>query len=483
MKVRVLLLVVPLFLLTSIIFNIFDANGLTKLALTILSFSMVLLYLNIREKKELVISKNLIFEKFKRKNISGHYVIFLEMTNLLVYSQFYDIYLGDQMLKQVYKQLVKSYGKKQVHLYSTNQLVIILEFQNKDIVQHSLRHQEQCQNTKVILEEIYSLPFTIRKKKQEFSISLTAGSGAVGIKNDINCFKEIIRLAHFTMLRAKNEKQEFLVANEEIHAIKQDLDSFNLEIDNGVKLDEFSPFFLPIFDVRTNRIVGCESLVRWQKSKYRIIEASKFKEIALEKKLFKVIDKRVIEKTFIAFHLWKKKNLLSSNFRITLNLSLNSLFSLSPFELVELASIYNIQPSSVEFDISEEDISSQKAIGAIKKLKQSGFRVSIDAFNSSNSSLKSLLSSDFDILKIDKSHLPVGNIGDKEYLFYRMVNTLAQSMNLKVMLKGIENRDHLKFAQTLEVDYAQGYYFTKPLDETQIAIFLEKYKNGILTPR
>ena len=55
-------------------------------------------------------------------------------------------------------------------------------------------------------------------------------------------------------------------------------------------------------------------------------------------------------------------------------------------------------------------------------------------------------------------------------------------MNLEVLSKGIENKNHLKFAKQLEVDYVQGYYFTPPLDEMNILVFLKKYKDGILTP-
>ena len=324
--------------------------------------------------------------------------------------------------------------------------------------------------------------YKINKKEEDYETSLVAGCAAIGIKKDITNIDSLIKLAHFSMLNAKKKDEEIVIASEEIHTIKQDLDSFNHEIINGVHLDEFSPFFLPIVDAITNKVIGCESLVRWQKNKYRIIETAKFKDIAIEKNLFEKIDKRVIEKTFLAYNTWQKNEIVSKDFRITINLSLKSLFAYKPYELVHLANDYNISPENIEFDISEDDISSDRAIHAINNLKKAKFMVSIDAFNSKSFSPKSLMNIDFDILKIDKSNLPGKDLTDREYRFYRTLIRFAKAMNLKVLSKGIENKNHLQFAKQLDVDYVQGYYFTPPLDETNILVFLKKYKDGILTP-
>ena len=398
----------------------------------------------------------------------------------MTYSQFYDINLSDQIVKQVYNQLAKKIGRNHVFLYSTNQIVIIMEFKNTVVINQLLRHEEQYRNVKQIFNFTSRIKFKINKKEEDYDISLVAGTAAIGIRNDITNINELIKLAHFSMLKAKKMETEILVATDEIHTIKQDLDSFNHEIVSGLQLDEFSPFFLPIIEVKTGRIVGCESLVRWQKNKYRIIETSKFKEIALEKNLFEKIDKRVIEKTFLAYAKWQKNGIIQKDFNITINLSLKSLLSFKPYELVHLAEDYNILPENIEFDISENDTSSDVAIHAIKNLKIANFKVSMDAFNANSFSPKSFTKIDFDVIKIDKSNLPNGDLSARERNFYKTLVNFANMMNIQVLSKGIENKNHLKFAKEFNVDYVQGYYFTPPLDEINILVFLEKYKDGIL---
>lgn len=400
----------------------------------------------------------------------------------MTYSQFYDINLSDHIMKQVYSQLVKKFGRNHVFLYSTEQIVLILEFKNTAVINQLLRYEEQYRNTKHILNFISKLKYRINKIEENYETSLVAGTAAIGIKKDITNIDALIKLAHFTMLNAKKAQTDIVVATDETHTIKQDLDSFNHEIVNGVHLDEFSPFFLPIIDINTNQVVGCESLVRWQKNKYRIIETSKFKDIAIEKNLFEKIDKRVIEKTFLAYGAWLKNGVVPNDFRITINLSLKSLLAYKPYELVHLANDYSIAPENVEFDISEDDISSDRAIHAINNLKKAKFKVSIDAFNTKSFSPKALMNIDFDILKINKSNLPNNELTSREYRFYRTLIKFSRVMDLKVLSKGIENKKHLMFAKQFGVDYVQGYYFTPPLDEVNILVYLKKYKNGILTP-
>ncbi len=482
MKKRDTILLILLFLLLTLVFNTFQRKEVIDIVLSGLSFLTLVSYLKFKSEIKLVISKSIIFNKYGKKTIKDHYVIFLEIANLTTYSQFYDINLSDQIMKQIVKQLKSRVGRKHVFLYSTNQIVIILKFKNTAVINQLLRYEEQYRSTRQIISFISKLKYQINNQEEAYETSLVAGCAAIGIKKDIYNIDALIKLAHFTMLRAKKQEEEILVANDEIHTIKQDLDSFNHEIVNGFDLDEFSPFFLPIIDLSTNKIVGCESLVRWKKNKYRIIETSKFKDIAIEKNLFEKIDKRVIEKTFFAYTRWQKEDVITKDFRIIINLSLKSLLAYKVHELVRLASDYNIDAHNIEFDISEDDISSDQAIHAVNSLKSANFLVSIDAFKTKSFSPKPLMNIDFDIIKIDKSNLLGVNLSQKEDRFYRTLIKFAKVMNLKVLSKGIENKNQLQFARQFNVDFVQGYYFTPPLDENNILIYLKKYKNGILLP-
>ncbi len=482
MRRRNIFLGILIFLLLTLIFKTFQTSEIVTIVIGILSLIFLFLYLSTGSEVKLVIEKNRICRRTNIKKLKDNFVVFLEITNLATYSQFYDIGLSDKIFNQVYKEAVKKIGRKNVFLYRTDQLVFILDFKNKMVINQTLRKEEQYRSVRTIISHLSNMTYYFNGNEEEYDINLVAGCASVGIRDDIESIESLVKLAHFSMLKAKENKQEIVIADNEMHILKQDLDSFNHEIEEGFELDQFSPFFLPIIDIKTNKIVGCESLVRWQKNKYRVIEASKFKDIADEKHLFEKIDKRVIEKTLNNYAKWIDEGVIDKNFSITINLSLKSLLNFKTYELINLVNSYNVKPQNVEFDISENDISTPVALQAISNLKKANFKVSIDAFESNSFSLPSIMGMELDTFKIDRAQMPDKGVGNREYLFYKTITNFSKDINLKVMSKGIENENHFKLAKELNVDYVQGYYFTPPLDEINILKYLKEYKDGILTP-
>jgi len=466
--------------ITYITAYLFDEYYLLRLVLfASIIVTLILIYLSNQEFK-IVIHKRKLKNKVYKRNLNNYYVMFVELSNLNTYSQFYDIEISDVILKKVFKMLRRNIPKNQLFIYSTDQIVIIQEFKNNHVINMQLRYDEQYRNASKLLHFLKQNRYKF-DEHNTYDINVNIGVGSQGIQKKEKSINDLIRLAHFSMIKSQDSKKDIVVADEELRTIKIDLDSFNQEIEHGFKLDEFSPFFLPIIDVNTMKVVGCESLVRWRKNQYRVIEASKFKEIAIEKKLFEKIDKRVIEKTFANYQTWLENDLVDEDFRITINLSYNSLVSVKPAELIKLAKEYGIKTSNVDFDISDESATSEDGVDAISRLKDQGFKVSLDTFSKRCFSFQSLLDIEIDTIKIDKSNLPIPKISEDERKFYESIVRFSKSMNLKILSKGIENKHHLELAQQLNVDYAQGYYFTPPLDDEKIVIYLNKYKEGILT--
>lgn len=440
---------------------------------------MMLLY-STQQGLKLVIHKRKLHSKKLTSRLSDYYVMFVELSNLNTYSQFYDISVSDTILKTVYMKLKKHIPANKMFLYRTDQIVIIQEFKNTHIINDNLRYDEQYRNASKLFHFLKRMKIDINSS-HDYGIDVKIGVASQGLQKTEQSLNDLVRLAHFSMIKSKERNYDIIVANEELRVIKQDLDSFNQEIEKGFKLDEFSPFFLPIIDVKTLKVIGCESLVRWRKNKYRVIEASKFKDIAIEKQLFEKIDKRVIEKTFASYQSWVENGIVNKDFQITINLSYKTLVNLNTSELIALAKDYDVAVNNVEFDITDESVTTTEGLDAISRLKEYGFHVSLDTFSKRCFSFQSLLDMDIDTIKIDKSNLPNTEISKEERKFYESIVGFSKSLDLKILSKGIENKHHLQLAKQLNVDYAQGYYFTPPLDDENIVIYLNKNRKGILT--
>ncbi|MCK5761946.1 MAG: EAL domain-containing protein [Candidatus Izimaplasma sp.] len=310
-------------LLALIIINSIVKIDYFMIVLSVLGIGLIVYQIRVNEDVKLVITKNKIKRKYKTNHMNNYYVILLEITNLSTYSQFYDIKLSDFIMNETFRLLKKKLHNN-VFLYSANQLVIINEFENKIVINQLLRNNEQQDITNRIIRYLSNNKFRPTNSDESYQAKITAGTGSVGIREDNVSIDSLIKLAHFTMLKAKEESKKLIVATEEIRIIKEDIEIFNLEIHQGIEYDEFNPYFLPIIDPITMHVIGCESLLRWEKNEYRIIEAAKFKKIAEEKNLFEKIDRLIIEKSFIAYQTWRKKELIKRDFIITVNLSLQS---------------------------------------------------------------------------------------------------------------------------------------------------------------
>lgn len=467
-------LLLALSIFVSVIYNDYIVTILSAFGI-----GLIIYQLRVNEDVKLVITKNKINRKYKNKDVNNYFVVFLQITNLSTYSQFYDINLSDYIMETTYNLLKKKLHNN-VFLYSADQIVIINEFENKTVINQLLRTNEQQEKTNKILNYIKQLKFSPNNNEEYYQAKVIAGTGSNGIRNCSTTFESIIKLAHFSMLQAQKENKQMHVATEVTRIIKEDVDTFNQEIEKGIEYEEFYPHFLPIFDSKTLKIVGCESLLRWEKNEYRVIEASKFKDIANEKNLFAKIDKMILEKSFQNYQTWLKKDLIDKDFIMTINLAKQSLETIKIYEIITLSDKYKIPRKCIEFDISEQDIIDEQTVFAITKLKDAGYKVSIDAFYSNSSNLKSLINLGFDTLKLSKSNLPNQNSNSNEYRLYESLIQFSHIMGYKVMSKGIENKTQLSLAKELQPDFVQGYYFTPPLNDMKIQGFLNKYRSGIL---
>ena len=467
-----------LLLVISTAISIIDLDYIVA-GLSALGIGLIIYQMRVNEDVKLVITKNHINRKYKKIEINNYFVVLLQITNLSTYSQFYDIHLSDYIVNETLKQLKKKLGSN-VFLYSADQILIITEFDNKAVINQLMRNNEQRDKTNKILHFIKHLKYQPNNTNEYYPVSVVAGTGSNGIRDDIKKIDDLIKLAHFSLVKAKQDNKEMIVATEETRIMKEDIEDFNHEIELGLETDEFNPHFLPILDPKTMKIVGCESLLRWEKNEYRIIEASKFKEIANEKNLFEKIDKVIIEKSFKAYNTWREKDLIEDDFVLTINLSKSSLVAIKTHELIHLAKKYQIHPNNIEFDISEQDIFDEETSRAITKIKDATFHVSIDAFNTNSTNLKTLMTTGVDTIKLSRLTMPNKEMLAPEYKLYKTLVKFSKLMGYKVMSKGIESKSQFAIAKELKVDYVQGYYFTPPLNHSNILRFLNKYRSGIL---
>ena len=247
-----------------------------------------------------------------------------------------------------------------------------------------------------------------------------------------------------------------------------------LELLDIVDSHSLNCVFQPIIDIKSKMVHSCECLLRWDRGERKPVSPSIFIPVAEQTGLIIPIGEFVLENAFRAAHHWQ--NQFNSQFKIAINVSPKQ-FRENKFVdvLTSLLGQYNIQPSSVELEITEGVLLSgdqviNRNLAAINDI---GVSISMDDFGTGYSSLSYLRSYPFDTLKVDKSFINDITVDPGDLELVGAAIAMGHGLNLKVVAEGIETEEQYQLLNALKCDYGQGYLFSKPLPQSEFEALLE----------
>ncbi|MGL4537546.1 EAL domain-containing protein [Cetobacterium sp.] len=234
--------------------------------------------------------------------------------------------------------------------------------------------------------------------------------------------------------------------------------------------------FQPKICLKTDKTIGAEALARYTSKELGVVSPMEFIPIAETNNLIAEIDFRIIEESFIFIRNQLNSNLSLDNFKISFNLSIETFNNCDFIERIEeLLEKYNIPGCYFEAEITESIFISNIdiVIEKLHVLKKLGFEVSIDDFTAGHCTARLLPLLPINIVKFDKSLLDsVKENKCKGMIVYKNLFLLMKELNLKVVAEGIESKKQLNYLKELGVNFAQGYYISKPLSNKVFSIFL-----------
>ena len=110
----------------------------------------------------------------------------------------------------------------------------------------------------------------------------------------------------------------------------------------------------------------------------------------------------------------------------------------------------------------------------ISTLKSDGFLFSMDDYGTGYSNMNALLSLNFDIIKIDKSLLRGAEQDELGRIMLENTVKMFKQMKREVLVEGVETAEQAALLANLDVDYLQGYYFSRPLCEKEFIEYINK---------
>jgi EAL domain-containing protein (putative c-di-GMP-specific phosphodiesterase class I) len=138
-------------------------------------------------------------------------------------------------------------------------------------------------------------------------------------------------------------------------------------------------------------------------------------------------------------------------------------------------STYDLPAHALELEITESVLLDDHVQVAeeLHSLRSLGVKLSLDDFGTGYSSLSYLKRFRFDVLKIDRSFIAGLPDNADDVSLVKAILAMAKGLDLKVVAEGVETQEQLRFVRARGCDFAQGYYFARPVDERTYRNYLE----------
>jgi len=392
-----------------------------------------------------------------------HAIFFLDLDRFKQVNDTLGHAIGDLLLVEVANRLKSLLNSKDiVARYGGDEFVLTLT---------NIHHPREA--AKFAEEIIHEIEKPVKVNNQEIFISTSIGISIY--PHDGDTAEELVNRADKAMYYAKQSgRNRFSFYFDELNTDANRLILLDSEIRKAIENRNFTLYFQPKVDVKYNKIIGFEALVRWNSEKLGYVSPAEFIPYAEETGLIIPISEIIIEKA--CEELGNLRDAGYSKLPISINISsihfqqADFLDSIQKILVRNNTSAHNFEIEVTERTVMNNDVDT---ISKLVRLKQLGFKISIDDFGTGYSSLSYLVRFPVDYLKIDKSFIQhIVNLADKQAIVDAIIQ-MAHRLNMQVIAEGVESSQQLNQLATMGCDFIQGYYYSKPVPLEELIEFLQ----------
>lgn len=417
-----------------------------------------------------------LLNRVKRQPSYGFAVLFLDLDRFKTINDSLGHVAGDHLIREVAQRLV--------HCLRDTDLVTRIDKDEHDWGGEHVLARLGGDEFTIIAEDIHDVSDSIRIAERiqralsepfllgEQQVYTTASIGITLSSSGYDAVEDVLRDADIAMYRAKNlGRARWIVFDQAMH--EQAVHTLQLEVDLRHALDkqEFFLCYQPIVSLPDRKIRGFEALIRWQHPTRGVISPMEFIPLAEEIGLIRPIGSWVLEVACKQAKRWQDAFPMNPPLTMSVNLSAVQLGQPSLLEAVtRIVHDSGIVPGSLKLELTESVVMSdaEQTCQLLFGFKKLGIQLSVDDFGTGYSSLSYLRRLPIDALKIDRSFVHEMDSNEEKREIAHVIITLARNLGLQVIAEGAETLAEVEHLNRMGCDYAQGFYFFKPL-ESQIA--------------
>ncbi len=394
--------------------------------------------------------------------VSGGAVLFIDLDRFKAINDTLGHDIGDLLLQEVAGRLLACIGDKQSVFRLGGDEFLIASTEGGEDSSHAL--------AKHILQEVKKA-----YKIEDNELYITASIGiSLAPEHGVDR-SSLMKAADTAMYNSKGTgKNKYCLFNEEMGRNLVRKLELERDLRKALHQQEFRVVYQPKWDSVSDRMVGMESLLRWDHPRLGTIAPKEFIPISEETGVIVPITHWMLKEVCLQNQIWQQQGLV--RLAVSVNLSIRLFESQTLLDMVkEALEVSGMEAQYLELEITEsvamqdvEDTSAQ-----LRSLRQLGIRIALDDFGTGYSSLGSLDEVPVDTLKIDQSFIRRYELSSKQAIISSII-AIASNLNLEVIAEGVETEQQMEFLKSRGCHVMQGFYYGKPMPAVEISRMLEQ---------
>ena len=232
----------------------------------------------------------------------------------------------------------------------------------------------------------------------------------------------------------------------------------------GLRNDEFEPWFQPKVEIATRRVTGAEALARWRHPVRGLVPPSEFIPLLEKHDMVDELTWVMLRKACAQCRRWGEAGFEGT---VAVNLSIRSLATLQLGErIARIVTEQRLEPRHVVLEVTESAASTDLAqvLENLARLRVRGFGLSIDDFGTGYSSMQQLSRVAFTELKIDRTFIANAAREESARVILSSSLDMARKLGLAAVAEGVETESDWNLLRRLGCDMAQGYWIARPME-------------------
>ena len=378
---------------------------------------------------------------------------------------------GDELLKHISERIRSVLRQKDIlgaaaELSAEVNVVSRIGGDEFVILVSQLTHAVETSKIAQRIVSAISKPFNVADQEVFIGVSI----GIALYPGDADTAEDLLKNADIAMFHAKAAgKNNFQFYSKLMSAVATNTLSLEASLHKAMERDELFMVYQPKIDLRDGRTVGVEALLRWNHPEQGLIPPSTFIPIAEEVGMINKIGEWVLMSVCKQLREWDGTPAagLIAAVNISSQQLANQHFSARVQEIIHES---QASVERLEFEITETAVMQMGGhIDAVfLMIRELGIAISLDDFGTGYSSLSHLRRFPIDYVKIDRSFVDDSTSNADDQAIVSAIILMAQSLGLQVVAEGVETVEQADLLRAKGCEFAQGYYFGRPMSAEAI---------------